>query len=124
MKSWYLERHAPLPGTPLCDVDDIDEGGVRMFTFGESPRSRFRMFLHKGDGMVRAYMNACPHFNVPLNLEPEALFTSDNRQFMCSIHYARFNIEDGHCTEGPCQGLGLEKIPLRVVGGYVYVGDA
>lgn len=123
MKVWHQERHSPEPGTPLCRVVELADGEARIFVFGDRPKTRFRMFLHKDGGEIRAYMNACPHFNVPLNMDSTQLFTSDYRQFMCSIHYAKFNIEDGVCTEGPCEGLALERIPLEVVDGELRVGQ-
>ena len=42
---------------------------------------------------------------------------------MCSVHYARFNLDDGYCTEGPCEGLKLELIPLVIENDQVFVGD-
>ncbi|SJZ43439.1 Rieske [2Fe-2S] domain [Vibrio cincinnatiensis] len=93
------------------------------FSFGKQKKNLFRMFLYNDEGYIRAYMNVCPHFDVPLNVQPGEMFTSDRRQFMCAIHYAKFNLHDGHCTEGPCKGVGLEPIPLHIIDGDIYVGE-
>ncbi|AWK40151.1 Rieske 2Fe-2S domain-containing protein [Photorhabdus laumondii subsp. laumondii] len=121
MKVWYQEKNAPLPGTYLCSVFDITSGGVMEFCFGKHRKTQFRMFIYNDAGQLRAYMNVCPHFDVPLNVRSGEIFTSDRSQFMCSIHYARFNFHDGHCTEGPCEGIGLESIPLTITGESVFI---
>lgn len=123
MKNWYKERNAPKPGTLLCTRADIADDEVVEFTFGEQKKTQFRMFVYNDKGTLRAYMNMCPHFDVPLNVEPGQMFTSDRSQFMCMVHYAKFNLDDGHCTEGPCEGLGLESVPLSINDGQVYIAD-
>jgi nitrite reductase/ring-hydroxylating ferredoxin subunit len=123
MRRWFEQRHAPQPGTYLCDATEVDSSQVREFRFGTDTHVPFRMFLYNDAGTLRAYMNACPHFNVPLNYLPGDIFTTDRRQFLCMTHYAKFNLHDGHCTEGPCEGDGLEVIPLRFDGGRVLVGS-
>lgn len=121
MKRWYQEKNAPQPGTFLCSRADIAPGGVMEFCFGEHKKTRFRMFVYNDAGQLRAYMNVCPHFDVPLNVRPGEMFTTDRSQFMCAIHYARFNLHDGHCTEGPCEGVALEAIPLTIAEGKVFI---
>ena len=123
MKNWYQERNAPASGTYLCKIADVPEGAVIEFQFGEQKRTLFRMFVYNDGGTLRAYMNVCPHFDVPLNVEPGQMFTSDRSQFMCSIHYAKFNLDDGHCTDGPCEGMGLESIPLEITDTEVFIGE-
>lgn len=123
MKSWYEERNAPKPGTYLCTLSDVADDEVVEFTFGELKKNQFRMFVYNDNGVLRAYMNMCPHFDVPLNVEPGEMFTSDRSQFMCMVHYAKFNLDDGHCIDGPCEGLGLESVPLSINDGQVYIGE-
>ena len=74
MKNWYQERNAPELGTYLCDVSEIAEGQVREFHFGEQVRTLFRMFVYNDAGVLRAFMNVCPHFDMPLNNEPDQFF--------------------------------------------------
>lgn len=121
MKNWYEERNAPKEDTYLCKVTDVPVGDVKEFQFGEQLRTLFKMFIYNDAGTLRAYMNVCPHFDMSLNLEPGQMFTSDRSQFMCSIHYAKFNLDDGQCTDGPCEGLALESIPLNIDGDEVYI---
>ncbi|MCG2580567.1 MAG: Rieske 2Fe-2S domain-containing protein [Marinobacter sp.] len=123
MKKWHEERNAPEPGTQLCTLAEIPEGEVKEFHFGENIKTRFRMFIYNDGGTPRGYMNMCPHFDVPLNVDPGEMFTTDRSQFMCMMHYARFNVNDGHCTDGPCEGMALERIPLNVIEGQVVISD-
>lgn len=122
MKRWFEERHAPKSGTFLCRVGEIGEAQVLEFRFGTDTRFPFRMFIYNDRGTLRAYVNACPHFNVPLNYLPGAVFTTDRTQFLCMTHYAKFSFTDGRCTEGPCEGEGLESIPLQVEANRILVG--
>ncbi|GGO79905.1 hypothetical protein GCM10011348_15390 [Marinobacterium nitratireducens] len=121
MKKWYDERYAPEAGAVLCDTNDVSVGKARLFSFGEEAKFKFRMILYNDQGVYRAYRNVCPHFQVPLGLEASNLFTTDKRQFMCTIHYAKFEFADGACTEGPCEGLRLEAIPVETHDGQVYI---
>jgi nitrite reductase/ring-hydroxylating ferredoxin subunit len=123
MKRWFEQRHAPKPGSYLCDIAEVGESQVRELKFGTDTHVPFRMFIYNDAGTLRAYMNACPHFNVPLNYLPGELFTTDRRQFICMTHYAKFNLDDGRCSEGPCEGEGLEVIPLLFDGERVLVGN-
>lgn len=123
MKQWHQEKNAPQSGSYLCSVSDIPPGGVMEFSFGAQRKTLFRMFVYNYAGQLLAYMNVCPHFDVPLNVRPGEMFTSDRSQFMCAIHYAKFNLHDGHCMEGPCEGVGLEAIPLRIDGESVFIAE-
>jgi ketohexokinase len=69
--------------------------------------------LRHGD-QVKAFINNCPHMDVPLNkmykieVDPRAL------TLKCSVHDAFFRIEDGVCIEGPCQGKALTPAPVMI----------
>jgi nitrite reductase/ring-hydroxylating ferredoxin subunit len=39
------------------------------------------------------------------------------------MHGALFDMETGHCVWGPCAGLALRALPVRVVRGYVMLDD-
>lgn len=123
MKKWNEERNSPGAETHLCEMADIPEGEVKEFQFGENPRTRFRMFVYNDGGTPRGFVNRCPHFGVPLNVDPGEMFTSDRSQFMCMMHYAKFNLHDGQCTDGPCEGMALEQIPLNVIDGLVVISE-
>ncbi|MFT5320165.1 MAG: nitrite reductase/ring-hydroxylating ferredoxin subunit [Pseudohongiellaceae bacterium] len=113
MKKWFEERHAPAAGTYLCRTIDIGDNQVKEFSFGKDSPFLFRLFIYKEGEVFRAFRNACPHYNVPLNHIPGDVFTSDGTQFLCMTHYAKFDTGTGLCTEGPCIGESLDQIPLH-----------
>lgn len=124
MKTWNEQRHAPSPGTYLCQRSDIKHQCVKEFRFGGDSPFAFRMFVYNDGHTLRAYRNSCPHYDVPLNHTPEQLITSDNRHFLCMTHFAKFDINSGLCVEGPCEGESLETIPLQLDGNRLMIANA
>tara|TARA_B100001057_G_scaffold322902_1_gene323135 strand:- start:955 stop:1209 length:255 start_codon:yes stop_codon:yes gene_type:complete len=80
----------------------------------------FRMFLVRfGSDMIRAYVNRCPHYSLPLNHQPDRFLTHNGDRIMCRQHLALFALEDGRCLGGACEGVGLTAIPIDVCDGIV-----
>ncbi len=121
--SWRALPGAPPPGEVLCRAEAIEDGGARVLTFGSSVE-RFEMFvLRRGEALL-AFVNACPHAGLPLDLVPGRFYTRDKRHLLCANHGARFRIENGFCVSGPCAGKSLMAVELSVVGGEVTLGGA
>jgi len=123
MKPWFEQRHAPLPGTYLCQTTDIGINQVREFCFGTDSPFVFRLFIYNDNGTFRAFRNSCPHYDVPLNHTTEDLFTSDDRYFQCMTHFAHFEKDSGLCVSGPCKGQALESIPIRLEAERLVIGS-
>lgn len=123
MNPWHYYRFAPLPGTYLCDITDITTGQVREFRFGGDSPFAFRLFIYNNDGKHKAYRNACPHFDVPLNHGVDHLVTPDGAHFRCMTHFALFDKSSGLCVFGPCEGESLQSIPLARDGNRLLVGE-
>jgi nitrite reductase/ring-hydroxylating ferredoxin subunit len=111
MKHWTEYKNAPAVGTFLCESGEIGIKQAKEFRFGKSPFD-FRMFVYNDEGVFRAFRNSCPHFDVPLNHEPDYLFTPDGQYFLCMTHHATFDKTTGACVTGPCENQGLDNIPL------------
>lgn len=75
--------------------------------------------VHK-EGYVYAYINRCPHTGAPLDWQPHMFLSPDGMHIQCSMHGARFRIEDGLCIAGPCAGRSLKKVMVTIEGGDVY----
>lgn len=118
--TWREHANAPSSGTPLCRLDDIVDGAAREFAFG-AVRPRFRLFVVRRGNAAYAYRNLCPHFGLALNVRPDSFLTRDGTRILCFAHYAQFRIEDGTCIGGPCEGRGLEPIPLDEIDGELRV---
>ncbi len=111
---------APAAGTTLCRVDDIAVGGAKVFTF-RAGTDLFEMFiLRRNDGLF-TYVNDCPHARSPLDWRPGEFLTRDKTLILCTMHGARFRIEDGVCVGGPCPGASLTKVPIDVDAGVITI---
>ncbi|MFO1352193.1 MAG: Rieske 2Fe-2S domain-containing protein [Gammaproteobacteria bacterium] len=110
----------PWPGAVLGPIADFPEGRIVECVFGAG-REPFRIIvLRKGDS-VHGFINRCPHFQLPLNLEPGRFLMWDDDEVMCIHHSATFRLSDGYCTGGPCLGMRLDPFPLELIDGRVVV---
>ncbi|MGD8591358.1 MAG: Rieske 2Fe-2S domain-containing protein [Gammaproteobacteria bacterium] len=63
---------------------------------------------------VAVYLDLCPHNKIVLSQTGNYL-NVDGSRLMCEAHGATFNLQDGSCDNGPCQGDTLAKIPFETV---------
>ncbi len=119
--SWRALAGAPPPGEVLCRAEAIGDGDARVLTFGSGSK-RFEMFVLRHGEALLAFVNACPHAGLPLDLVPDRFYTRDKRHLFCANHGARFRIEDGFCVAGPCAGKSLLPVDVGVVDGEVTLG--
>src|SRR5512135_3515067 len=89
---------------------------------GEGDWSLRGFVVRRGD-TVRAYVNHCPHAGFPLNWSPDGFLAPGAALILCSMHGAVFEIDTGLCISGPCDGLRLRALPVRVQRGYVLLGE-
>lgn len=119
-----VRKHgAPLPGTALCALDEIDDPGAKGLTLGTAA-SHLDIFLIRKDGAVYGYLNLCPHAATRLDNWPDRFLTQDENRILCGNHAALFRIEDGFCTSGPCAGKSLEAVPVVVTDGMVRIAES
>jgi nitrite reductase/ring-hydroxylating ferredoxin subunit len=104
----------------LCRAKDVPEGHARGFVVGEGYARRDLVLVRRG-GVLRAYVNSCPHQGTPLETFPDRFLNDDGSMLVCSTHGARFRVEDGYCVSGPCEGRLLRAVAFEVVGGDVVV---
>lgn len=74
----------------------------------------FRYLLLRSGTTVRAYVNRCAHFGVPLAARQDLLLFVPHTSLTCNVHYARYHWSDGACASGECEGVGLLPIPVIV----------
>lgn len=99
--------------TIICHTDDVAEGEAKSFIIGEG-KSRRDIVIVRRHGAFHAYVNSCPHQGMPLETFPDKFLDEDGSLFVCSTHGARFRVEDGFCTSGPCEGQSLTALRVRV----------
>ncbi len=78
----------------------------------------FEVILVAVDGSIHGYRNRCPHVGVGLDWGDGRCLSGPN-ELRCSLHGARFDASSGLCTDGPCYGDALERVPLRISDGAV-----
>lgn len=93
----------------LCNLDDIEEGASKGFTVDEQA-----LFVVKQNGSCYAYENTCPHLGVELEWTEDEFLDPDGALIQCHLHGALFNIEDGACISGPCQGDSLKPVTVII----------
>ena len=120
---WQQHRYAPASGSLLCRLEEIPDGGCRELRFGPDDTA-LSLLLSRRGAQVRAYVNCCPHFSLPLNARPNEFVLMGGDRIMCAWHSAVFQLADGQCLQGPAQGMGLEAVPVRVVEGQILLGSA
>jgi nitrite reductase/ring-hydroxylating ferredoxin subunit len=108
----------------LCRMADLPPDGCREFRLGGGEWPLRGFVLRVADG-VRAYVNRCAHLQYPLNYTPHEFLTGDRSMILCRVHGALFEKQTGYCVAGPCYGLSLIGLPVRIESGYVLLaGEA
>lgn len=105
----------------LCRLDEIPDGGAR--GFGPAPGGFTGLFAVRRGDQAHVYVNACPHVGVSLDIVPHRFMSADGQEIVCSTHGARFVVETGLCTHGPCIGRSLEAVPVQIESGKVLVPE-
>ena len=103
----------------ICALAELEATGAKEFEYG-NPRQYWGFVVRAGDG-VRAYVNACPHVGLPLNLSGDHFFDTDGALLLCQMHGALFRPEDGVCVSGPCEGEGLKALKVEIRDGAVWL---
>jgi nitrite reductase/ring-hydroxylating ferredoxin subunit len=106
----------------ICPLHELADPGARGFTMGGGDWPLRGFVVRRGDA-VRAYANHCPHAGYPLNVRPDGFLAPQAPLILCAMHGALFEIETGTCVSGPCAGLGLRALPVRVEHGYVMLEE-
>lgn len=100
----------------LCAVSDLPEQeGLAVMT------GQGEVVLLQRDGQVYAYRNQCPHLGIDLNFQPDVFMDLDGMFIQCANHGALFQVEDGLCIHGPCQGQSLQPVAIEVRDGTVWL---
>ncbi len=117
-RHWHEVPHAPLPGTVLGHAHTLADGSVTMAETPDTPgrdgTGVFRYLLLRSGSDVRAYVNRCAHFGVPLAARQDLLKFQPHVRVSCNVHYAHYRWSDGLCTAGDCEGESLLAIPVVI----------
>jgi nitrite reductase/ring-hydroxylating ferredoxin subunit len=115
-------RYAPVPGSLLCRLDAVPQGACKELRYGEGDAS-FALLLYRRGAEIRAYVNSCPHFGLPLNARPDEFLLYNDGLIMCAHHSAVFRLADGRCVDGLASCERLQPVPVQLVGDEIFMAD-
>jgi nitrite reductase/ring-hydroxylating ferredoxin subunit len=97
----------------LCRVDELEERCARGFDPASSGRDA--LFLVRLDGRLHGWLDRCPHEgDTPLPYRRHAYLNRDGTRIVCFAHGGQFDIATGQGLAGPCLGMALTPVALRV----------
>ncbi len=106
----------------VCASDALIDGGdgVR-FVWTDASGATRAAFAIRQRGVVRAFVNCCPHRFAELDWLPGRFFDDAGLYLVCSMHGALFEADTGTCVAGPCTGDALEPLACEEREGRVRV---
>ena len=96
---------ATLKPTLLMSSHKLCEGQSKGFIIDD-----IDLFVLRHQGRVLAYLNSCPHRQVPPEFLPDQFLDEDKQFIQCATHGALFTIENGLCISGPCNNQSLVSL--------------
>jgi nitrite reductase/ring-hydroxylating ferredoxin subunit len=104
----------------LGRAEELPPGATKKFTFDADGRPA-EAFLANVEGEFVAFVNRCVHLPITLDLDDNDFFTCDRKLFVCKTHGSVYEPRAGKCVGGPGQGKSLQRLPLVVEDGAVYL---
>lgn len=106
----------------LARVDELPPGSTKKFAVNLRGQTT-EAFLANVQGEFVAFVNRCVHLPITLDLDDNDFFTCDAKLFVCKTHGSVYEPHAGKCVGGPGQGKSLERLPLVIENGAVYLVD-
>ncbi len=103
----------------LVPLASMEEGDVHTFTVLDNIGMEQEAILIVHDEVPHAYVNWCPHKNVPLDDGSGVIFDAEAGILACQHHGALFRVDDGVCVEGPCIKACLKALKVEVRDGEI-----
>jgi nitrite reductase/ring-hydroxylating ferredoxin subunit len=96
----------------LCSSVELPPGASIRFPLQPPRPYADEGFAYRAaDGVVRAWVNVCPHRAQPIDLGDGRLFNAAG-EIECQAHGARFDPATGKCVGGPCFWNELQAIEI------------
>lgn len=96
----------------LCPQAALAEGCAR--GFDPLGQGRDTLMVLRWHGEFKAWLNSCPHLEVPMHYRKDRFMSADRQHIVCYAHGALFMPDSGLCVLGPCLGQSLRPQPLYV----------
>jgi nitrite reductase/ring-hydroxylating ferredoxin subunit len=106
----------------LCALETLPDGGCTELSCASGEgEGTLAILLYRSGLEVKAFVNCCPHFSLPLNSRPGEFLLMSGAQIMCAHHCAVFRLQDGQCVDGPGGKTALEAVRVEIRDGQVFV---
>jgi nitrite reductase/ring-hydroxylating ferredoxin subunit len=107
-------------GRWLCALETLPDGGCTELSYGEHDGGS-TLLMYRSGLEVKAFVNCCPHFSLPLNVRPGEFLLMSGARIMCAHHCAVFRLQDGRCIDGPAGKMALEPVSIETRDGQVFL---
>ena len=104
----------------VARVEEVPHGSSKKFTLTCEGR-QIEGFVVNYHGGFYAYRNRCCHIPMPMDWFDNEFLSEDGRYIICATHGATYDAATGECVAGPCPGAYLERLPLQVLNGTIFV---
>ena len=95
----------------ICLLKDVPDKKALSFKIPGKKHDPGIIVVRRGN-KAHAFLNNCPHANLPLDLFEGRVIARDGYHLLCANHAALFDPETGKCVAGPCAG---EKLIMKVI---------
>ncbi len=96
----------------MCHQARLAEGCA--LGFDPHHEGRDTLLVLRWQGLLRAWLNSCPHLEVPMHYRKGRFLSADGQYIVCFAHGALFVPDTGLCVLGPCLGQSLHPQSLSV----------
>ena len=100
------------PTIRLCKFTDLVDGASR--GFDPHNEGQDSVIVVRRGNEARVYRDRCPHQGNPMAPNKDKYLNADKTEIVCWAHGARFAVDTGACTAGPCMGESLRALPHRI----------
>ena len=104
----------------MARTEELCPGSTKKFQFNRHGEL-VEAFVANFRGEYIAFVNRCVHVPVSLDLDDNDFFTCDGQFFVCKTHGSVYEPTAGKCIGGPGQGRALERLPLVIENGGIYL---
>ena len=91
------------PQKPDCDIKTL---GIT--------RNDDAYIIVKQSSTFHAFINRCPHLQIPLEWQEHHFLDNDTQLLRCATHGALFLVSNGECVSGPCTGESLIPVHIEI----------
>ncbi len=113
-----MARHAM--EQQVARVEEVPHGSSKKFILSCEGR-QIEGFVVNYQGSFYAYRNRCRHIPMPMDWFENQFLSEDGRYIICATHGATYDPATGECVAGPCPGEYLERLPLQILNGTIFV---